>query len=149
MKSILLAAIATLAGALLLLGDSGAGAKKVPSRKAVPVVFLAAPDSLGALASGESAKVLPLGAIDAMSASLVRLTKIGSHYHATHAELVFVIEGTGSLMIGEDLLRVGPGAVAMVPAGTPHSFSADEGVEGLVLSVMTPPFDGADRVFMK
>lgn len=53
--------------------------------------------------------------------------------------MLYVVEGEGTLVVGEDELVGGPGLVALVPAGTNHQV-ANGGTERLtVLSVHAPP----------
>ena len=40
-----------------------------------------------------------------------------------------------------------PGAVVFMPRGAEHSFTAVDDEPAACLSIMTPPFDGEDRIF--
>jgi len=59
--------------------------------------------------------------------------------HPESDQVLYVVEGEGTLVVGEDELVGGPGLVALVPAGTNHQV-ANGGTERLtVLSVHAPP----------
>ena len=68
------------------------------------------------------------------------------HYHAKHDEVVIVVAGKGVMVIAQEEYEVGPGTLIRIPKGYVHSFRP----KGLVkaLSVISPPFDGKDRIFI-
>jgi hypothetical protein len=41
------------------------------------------------------------------------------HTHPT-SEVVYIVEGVGEAIVGEQRRTVGPGTILLVPAGTPH-----------------------------
>ena len=61
----------------------------------------------------------------------------GSSQHALHKhknaeEIILVLKGHGSSIVGEDALPMGPGDVCYIPPDTPHAFknlSTDEACE--------------------
>ncbi len=64
--------------------------------------------------------------------------------HAPGVDVTFVVlEGTGTLIAGEDESRVGPGAVAFVPAGETRGLLAETRL--VALHVVTPPPTEADH----
>ena len=73
--------------------------------------------------------------------------EVKPHYHATHDEHVYVIEGTGQMLLGKEHIDVGPGDLIYIPKGTIHALrvtSKDKPMK--VLSIQSPEFDGSDRV---
>jgi uncharacterized cupin superfamily protein len=48
-------------------------------------------------------------------------TAFPNHYHCANEESVYVLEGTGTLRIGPDVVQVGPGDYATFPVGPAHS----------------------------
>lgn len=48
-------------------------------------------------------------------------TAFPNHYHCANEESVYVLEGVGTLRIGADEVRVGPGDYATFPVGPAHS----------------------------
>jgi mannose-6-phosphate isomerase-like protein (cupin superfamily) len=60
------------------------------------------------------------------------------HVHAAEDEWFYVLEGTFDIVLGDDVVRAGPGDFAFVPRGTHHRFAnAGEGTARL-LAVFTP-----------
>src|ERR1044071_9243455 len=47
--------------------------------------------------------------------------EVKPHYHASHYEQVYVIEGTGQMLIGNDNFDIGPGDLITIPKGTIHA----------------------------
>ena len=75
-------------------------------------------------------------------------TSVKAHYHATHTEVVHVLEGTGLMTLGNEERKIGPGDYVFIPKGTPHSVQVIGSTPMKVLSMQTPRFDGTDRVFV-
>jgi mannose-6-phosphate isomerase-like protein (cupin superfamily) len=76
--------------------------------------------------------------------------EVKPHYHASHTEQVYVIEGTGQMLVGNDHFDIGPGDLITIPKGTIHALrvtSKDKPMK--VLSIQTPQFDGSDRVMVE
>src|SRR4051794_37715486 len=51
------------------------------------------------------------------------------HSHSTIEEIYFVIDGTITVKVGEDVLTLGPRDAILIPAATPRSARNDTGVE--------------------
>ena len=45
------------------------------------------------------------------------------HIHRKHEEVIYVLEGEMALPVGDQTLRLGPGAAFVTPIGLPHTFS--------------------------
>ena len=75
--------------------------------------------------------------------------EVKPHYHATHYEQVYVIEGTGQMLIGNDHFDVNPGDLITIPKGTIHALRVTSKLPMKVLSIQTPEFDGSDRVMVQ
>lgn len=73
---------------------------------------------------------------------------VKEHYHKDHTEVVYVLEGTGTLMLGEREQELHPGDYIFIPPGTRHSVKVTSKDPMKVISVQTPEFDGSDRVFV-
>lgn len=68
----------------------------------------------------------------ASSARIVRLPRTEgrrAHRHPHSEEIVFVMEGEGTVWVEGELLPVGPGDVFRVPIGVPHATIPHRGVE--------------------
>lgn len=60
------------------------------------------------------------------------------HRHARHDEGFYVVSGTAQFTVGDVTHQAGPGTLAMVPPGAPHTF-ANAGDEPVVmLNTFTP-----------
>jgi mannose-6-phosphate isomerase-like protein (cupin superfamily) len=68
------------------------------------------------------------------------------HRHDRHDLLVVVLEGHGTLLLGEEERPVGPGSILWVPRGSVHAFRNLAGEPAVAYAVYLPGFDGADRV---
>jgi len=51
------------------------------------------------------------------------------HSHSTIEEIYFVIDGTITVKVGEDVLTLGPRDAILIPAATPRSARNDTGAE--------------------
>ncbi|MQA76435.1 MAG: cupin domain-containing protein, partial [Solirubrobacterales bacterium] len=61
------------------------------------------------------------------------------HRHADQAELYFLLEGTGRMRVGEDLLTLGPLSAVHVDAETVRQLFNDTAADALWLVVGAPP----------
>jgi mannose-6-phosphate isomerase-like protein (cupin superfamily) len=68
------------------------------------------------------------------------------HVHARQTELFLFLEGDYELVVCSELLRTGPGDVAVVPPGTPHTFRNAGTGRGRFVFVLTPALEG-ERFF--
>jgi quercetin dioxygenase-like cupin family protein len=62
----------------------------------------------------------------------------GPHHHATAAEVLYVLRGSIQLLVGEELVGVGEGDLAVVPPGVAHAFAAAPGSDAELLVAVTP-----------
>ncbi len=70
---------------------------------------------------------------------------VPEHQHALEAELLYVLSGSGTMIVDGVTLPVGPTTVVQIPAGVPHAFTAAEAVTAL--QFYTPP--GPEQRFTK
>lgn len=87
---------------------------------------------------------------DSLSTSFIIWVKkeVRSHKHEQHSESIFVLEGTAEMTLGKEVLIISPGDYVFIPINTYHSVLVKQGVLK-VLSIQSPHFDGADRVWEK
>lgn len=52
---------------------------------------------------------------------------VDAHVHEINDELIFVLEGTASILLGEDWKPYKKGSFVAIPAGTQHGFRNDSG----------------------
>ena len=90
-------------------------------------------------------------ASDSLASTFLIWVKEGvkAHFHASHTEYVYVLEGQGSMILGKEEVMIQPGQLIYIPVGTVHSVVVNAGSELKVLSVQTPEFKGQDRVFVE
>jgi len=99
------------------------------------------------LATGESFKIAEVGRDASSSHHIVALRgREPVHRHDAHDLLVVTLEGHGSMLIGSEERAVGPRSIIYVPRGAVHAMrNLSDGVL-YGYAVLTPPFDGKDRV---
>jgi len=61
-----------------------------------------------------------------------------THLHAHQDKFYFVLEGQGEIIVGEEVVRAGPGLAVWAPAGAEHGVT-NIGVHRLVLLVGISP----------
>lgn len=67
------------------------------------------------------------------------------HIHPDFAETFYVIDGEIAVRVGDEAHEAGPGTVAMVPPGTPHTFANPSDRPARMLVFVTP--GGFERYF--
>ena len=70
------------------------------------------------------------------------------HYHKSHDELVYIIEGKGSMEIDGEVYIVQSFDMLYIPSGVIHSLTAIEDENLKVISIFAPAFDGVDREYV-
>ena len=73
---------------------------------------------------------------------------VKEHFHAAHTEVVYILEGKGTMSLGEEERTIQKGDYVFIPKGTHHSVQVLKDEPMKVLSIQTPQFDGSDRVFV-
>ena len=68
------------------------------------------------------------------------------HRHDRHDLLVVILEGHGSMWLGDEERAVGVGSILYVPRGTPHRFANHAAAPAVAYAVYFPAFDAADRI---
>jgi mannose-6-phosphate isomerase-like protein (cupin superfamily) len=75
----------------------------------------------------------------------VKVTRGTTHVHTGYDEVYYVLSGTGSITLGEEVFPLRPGSVAAIPAGVPHSLEADPGEELEFVIFGAPPMTMDDE----
>ena len=70
---------------------------------------------------------------------VVKITKGTPHLHQGYDEVYYVLVGTGTITLGEEVHPLQPGSVAVIPAGVMHSLEAGPGQELEFVIFGTPP----------
>jgi mannose-6-phosphate isomerase-like protein (cupin superfamily) len=89
---------------------------------------------------------------DSLQSSFVIWIKSGvrEHFHSEHTENIYIISGKAMMTLADSTFTIRAGDHLTIPKGTPHSVTKVFGRKPLqVLSIQSPKFDGADRIFTK
>ena len=76
---------------------------------------------------------------------VVTVTKGESHTHSGYDEVYYLLSGTGSITLADETYLLRPGAVVVIPAGTPHALSADSDTPLSFVIFGSPPMSMADE----
>jgi quercetin dioxygenase-like cupin family protein len=72
------------------------------------------------------------------------------HYHQTHTENIYVLEGKAEMTLNGQTQVVKKGDYMNIPIGTKHAVTKVLSRKPLkVLSIQSPHFDGTDRIIIK
>ena len=61
------------------------------------------------------------------------------HLHPVANEIQFILEGTGTLWLGDKEVKVKPGDLVIIPHGTPHGGTKPDGRTFKAIAIKTPP----------
>ena len=61
------------------------------------------------------------------------------HLHNNANEIQYVLEGTGTIWLGEKEVRVKPGDLVIIPKGTPHGGTKPDGRTIKAIAIKSPP----------
>ena len=61
------------------------------------------------------------------------------HLHADAHEIQFILEGTGTIWLGDKEVTVKPGDLVVIPKGTPHGGTKPNGRTIKAIAIKTPP----------
>jgi mannose-6-phosphate isomerase-like protein (cupin superfamily) len=93
-------------------------------------------------------QITHLGGDSLSSSFLINIkTEVKSHKHAFHSEHVYIVDGEGTMKLGDDQFAVRPGDHVFVPKNTFHSVRVTSTKPLKVLSIQSPLFDGKDRIW--
>lgn len=99
------------------------------------------------LGPGENQRVVEIGRDAHTSHHVVAIRdRETPHRHDRHDLTVVMVEGWGTLRMGDEQRRVGRGSILYVPRGTVHAFRNLGDEPAVAYAVYTPAFDGKDRV---
>ena len=69
------------------------------------------------------------------------------HLHADANEIQYILEGTGTIWLGDKEVTVKPGDLVVIPKGTPHAFRCMGPTPGRMLTTVVP--GGLDDFFIE
>jgi mannose-6-phosphate isomerase-like protein (cupin superfamily) len=61
------------------------------------------------------------------------------HLHANAHEIQYILEGTGTIWLGDKEVPVKPGDLVIIPKGTPHGGTKPDGRPIKAIAIKTPP----------
>ena len=61
------------------------------------------------------------------------------HMHPNTHEIQFILEGTGTIWLGDKEVTVKPGDLVIIPKGTPHAGTKPNGRALKAIAIKTPP----------
>jgi quercetin dioxygenase-like cupin family protein len=100
---------------------------------------------------GEKTQLIPVGSDESASVAVGRYApgaELKPHFHKTHSETVYVIEGAGLRTIEGKEINVKPGSIHFNPMGKVHAIKNTGNVDMIFLSIFTPAMKGPDRVYV-
>jgi mannose-6-phosphate isomerase-like protein (cupin superfamily) len=104
------------------------------------------------LPEGEKAQTITIAQDDTISLLVLRATEgvvIKPHLHKTHNETVYVIKGTGQMLINDKWVDIKPGSLHFNPMGKVHSTKNTGNEPLVVISIFTPAMKEPDRHFVE
>jgi quercetin dioxygenase-like cupin family protein len=104
------------------------------------------------LKAGEKIQSITIAQDDTISFLVLRATPgvvIKPHFHKTHNEAVYVIKGTGQMLINDNWVDVKPGSLHFNPMGKIHSTKVTGDEPVVVISIFTPAMKEIDRHFVE
>lgn len=93
---------------------------------------------------GESRRLLTIADGPMVNVHVTTIRDATKHYHARCTELYYILEGTGTLELGDVAVAVEPGMLIVIPAMVPHRLHSAEGVRTMVMGL--PAWDPEDEV---
>ena len=132
-------------GSIALAFAAGYGARLLPQAVAADTMMTAqvlhvpdlSGDALGpASASGFRSKTFV--AADGMTLS-VQAGNVPKHMHPNTNEMQYILEGTGTIWLGEKEIRVKPGDLVVIPKGTAHGGTKPDSAVFKAIAIKTPP----------
>ena len=94
-------------------------------------------DKLG-LPSGTGLRSKALVVQDGMTLG-VQAGPVPKHLHANANEIQYILEGTGTIWLGDQQVKVKPGDLVIIPKGTPHAGTKPDGRTIKAIAIKTPP----------
>jgi mannose-6-phosphate isomerase-like protein (cupin superfamily) len=101
--------------------------------------------------AGKNVRMITIAQDDAITLNLVRTTQgfvLKPHIHKTHDESVYVIKGTGQMLINDKWVDIKPGSVHFNPIRKVHSIKHTGNEELVIISIFTPALKEPDRHFV-
>jgi mannose-6-phosphate isomerase-like protein (cupin superfamily) len=85
---------------------------------------------------------------DGMTIS-VQIGNTPKHLHPNTNEMQYILEGTGTIWLGDKEVRVKPGDLIIIPKGTPHGGTKPDSAPFKAISLKTPPQPPNDTTMLQ
>ena len=107
-------------------------------------------DTIGTSSTTQNIYIKQLGG-DSLSSCFVIVIKqqVKLHKHTSHSETVTVVEGEGTMQLGEKNFTIKKGDIIFIPRNTPHAVISTGSRALKVISSQSPYFDGTDRILLE
>jgi mannose-6-phosphate isomerase-like protein (cupin superfamily) len=69
----------------------------------------------------------------------VQAGNVAKHLHPNTNEFQYILEGTGTIWLGDTEVRVKPGDLVIIPKGTPHAGTKPDSGVFKAIAIKTPP----------
>src|SRR5215212_7474953 len=132
-------------GSVALAFVAGVGVARMPPQAfaadAITAQIIHIPDLEGdklGMPSGTGLRSKMLINADGMTLS-VQDGNVPKHMHPNTNEFQYILEGTGTIWLGDKEVRVKPGDLVIIPKGTPHGGTKPEGRTFKAIAIKTPP----------
>ena len=99
--------------------------------------------------AGEKAQAIKVAGDDTATLFVARFAPgadVKAHFHKSHTETLYVIEGKIEMMIDGKALEFKPGAIIFIPMNKVHAAKITSSSDLVALQVLTPALKEADRV---
>lgn len=73
--------------------------------------------------------------------------EVKSHKHVHHTESITVLEGSGTMTVGENEFEIKEGDFFTIPKNTFHAVKVNSEIPLKVMSIQMPKFNPDDRIF--
>ena len=104
------------------------------------------------LKPGEKAQTIKIAEDNTITLLVLRVTEgveVKRHVHKTHDEIVYIIKGTGQLLVNDKWVDIKPGTLHFNPMGKVHSVKNTGKEPVVVISLFTPAMKEPDRHFVE
>ena len=71
-----------------------------------------------------------------------------THYHRSHTEIYYILEGTGQMRLAGEIHAVGPGDAIAIPPGQVHTITCTSSTPLTFLCCCAPGYEDSDTVLV-
>ena len=104
-------------------------------------------DAIG-MPSGTGLRAKTLVSADGMTMG-VQDGNVPKHMHATANEMQYILEGTGTIWLGDQEVRIKADDLVIIPKGTAHGGSKPDGRTFKAIWIKTPPQAANDSILLQ